>query len=613
MRDPPRRLMAVLVADVQGYTRLMERNEEHTRLTLNCHRLRFQNFARSHDGRVVDTAGDSILAEFPSVRRSVECAVAFQCAMDEFNADVKHCERMEFRVGINAGDVLDDNVSIWGDVVNTAARIQELAAPGGVCVSGVVQDMVAGSAAVGFQFLREQRVKNRSRPICVYRVLMAAQATSRSSESVAPLKLSMPGEPGIAVLPFQNPGLDPTRQYIGDGIAEDIITELSRFPSINVVARTTSFSYRHEDDCFRKLRDELNVQYALEGSVRSVGQKIRITAQLVDCDSGNHIWCDCYTHDAEAIFDVQDEVVSLIVSMLENRMMKDRLCVSVKSSSKTHKAYDYWLRGNQLIENLNYENNRQAAGFFHKAIELDPNFSRAYTSLASICFRRLALGPGEPDWQLDNHQAFQYCRKALSLDSSDGRAHVNMGWAYFLKRDFENGRRHYGIAGDLNPNDADILVGRGRAQAFLGEAEVGLEFVNRALRLNPVHPKYYLEYLAMVQFFARRFEDCAHTFAQSPPTTPENTALLASAHSHLDQRETARMAVHDFIRSFRDCWQGAEKPSVEQCVDWLSLVLPLQKIDDRELFGEGLYRAGLSQAVNLVSGAKHILISAESN
>jgi adenylate cyclase len=593
MSEALRKLTAVLVADVQGYTRLMEADEEQTRQQINQHRVTFLNLSKHHGGRVLDTSGDSILAEFASVQLAVECAAKFQSSVQKDNQDLSSLQRMEFRVGVNVGDVLDDGDAIYGDAVNTAARIQALASPGGVCVSGAVQDLVEGRVAFGFQFIREQRVKNKRRSIQVYRMLLEPPQAG-SDELPNYRKLPTSSEPAIAVLPFQNLGGDSAQQYFGDGIAEDIITELSRFRSIKVLARTTSFSYRDESDCFTKLSNELNVQYALEGSVRSVGERVRITAQLVDCASGKQLWGDRYTHDADAIFEVQDEVVSLIVGMLENRLLKDRGRSAVRVNSNAHRAYDYWLRGNQLLEPRTRENNYKAAHYFQKAIDLDAGFSRAYTSLAALCYSSMTLDPGAEESHSYSQKAIDYTRRALELDPSDGRAHANIGWGYLLQRDFEKARHHYEIAGDLNPNDADILVGRGRAQVLYGNNEGALDLVSRALRLNPVHPAYYLQYQGLVQLFAGRFEDSAHTFTQNPPTTPENMALLACAHGLNENRELAAMFAKEFFSSTQKAWRGNKFPDNSGCLKWLQMMVPLNNRADRDLLELGLERAGVS-------------------
>ncbi|KAA3622453.1 MAG: adenylate/guanylate cyclase domain-containing protein, partial [Proteobacteria bacterium] len=424
MSEARRKLTAVLVADVQGYTRLMEIDEENTRRLLNVHRERFAELSSRYGGRVIDTSGDSVLAEFESVQHAVECAVEFQLAVSAFNGETPYSERMEYRIGVNVGDVLDDGISIYGDAVNTTARIQSLAPPGGVCVSGAVREIIEGRVRFGFQFLREQRVKNRSRSVRVFRVMMEPRTDLRRFPGSIPIKLTLGDEPGIAVLPFNNLEPDPEKQYLGDGIAEDIITELSRFRSIHVMARTTSFSYRDEEDRLSKLRDELNVQYALEGSIRSVGRRIRITAQLVECETGKHIWGDRYTHDADAISEVQDEVVSLIVSMLENRLLKDRMQTSARRSGQTRRAYDLWLRGNQLLERLNVEAADQAEQLFLQATRLDSGFARAHAGLAAVLYLRASLMPGKAGWYTELQRALDHSRTAVRLDPADGRSHA---------------------------------------------------------------------------------------------------------------------------------------------------------------------------------------------
>ncbi len=602
MSDVRRKLTAVLIADVQGYARLMEIDEETTRHSLNKHRARLRELVESAAGRVIDTSGDSVLAGFDSVKGAVECAVEFQREVKLYNVGVHHTEQMEYRIGVNVGDVLQDGAGIYGDAVNIAARIQELAPPGGVCVSGAVRELVEGRVRFGFQFLREQRVKNKSRSVRVFRVLTGQRADLRTLPGSVPLRLTLSDEPGIAVLPFVNRGGADDRQYLGDGIAEDIITELSRFRSIHVMARATSFSYRDESDRYRKLLEELNVQYALEGSIRSVGSKTRITAQLVECETGKQIWGDHYTHDADAIFDVQDEVVSLIVSMLENRLLKDRMRLPERSNVHTHRAYDHWLKGNQAVERMGADGGAMAESWFNKAIELDPEFSRAYTSLASIHYLRAIRSPGAADWESQVAHALELSRTAVRFDASDGRAHANVGWGCLLVRDFEAARHHYDLAGDINPNDADILMSRARADGLLGVPESGIELATRALRLNPVHPAHYLDFMGEIKFFAGRYDDCVHTIASHSAMAPEYAALLAAAHGLLGARSSAREATNRFVERVRASWQGEGVPDMAQCLAWLDRLLPLKNPQDRRRLFDGLYAAGVELASSVADG-----------
>ncbi len=594
MADPVRRLAAILVADVYGYTRMMERDEESARRLINLHRDVFKNHAAGNGGTVVDTSGDSILAEFPSVQRAVECAVAFQLAVNRFNTSLPAVERMEFRIGLNIGDVLDDQSGIYGDAVNTAARLQQLAAPGGICVSGTVRELVEGRVGCGFQFLREQRVRNRKRPVRVFRVLLEQAAAIGAASR--PMKLLLSTEPSIAVLPFRNLGGNPDEQYLGDGLAEDIIIELSRFRSINVVARTTSFAYRDEDDCLAKLRDELNVQYALEGSIRRVGPRVRINAQLVECESGKQLWGDHYTHDAEAIFEVQDEVVGMIVGMLENRLLRDRLSSTIKASPNTHRAYDFWLRGNRLLEQENADSLEQASALFRRALELDPAFSRAYTSLAAVHYQRVALSPGSRSWRDEIHCAIQHGRTALRLDPADGRAHAALGRGLLLARDYQQGRSHFETALDLNPNDADILIQGARAMAFLGDAEGGLELAKRSMRLNPVHPRHYVEFVAIIQFLGQHYEDCAHsvTVVAGEGISPEYSAFLAAAFAYLGDMGRAGEIIDGLVGALSSRWCGDRPPDRGAACGWLDGILPLALETDRLRWLQGLERAGMT-------------------
>ncbi len=599
MSEVTRKLSAILIADVQGYARLMERDEEATRRTLNVHRARMRELTVAAGGRVIDTSGDSVLVEFASVQRAVECAMDFQRAVARGNRALHPASRMEFRIGVNVGDVLDDGASIYGDAINIAARIEKLAPRGGVCVSGTVRELVEGRAHCQFHFLREQRVRNRSRQVRVFRLLARDEAGQGTVSGAVPVHLPMGDEPAIAVLPFQCRG-EADGQVLGDGLAEDLITALSRFRTIHVMARATSFSYRDGQDRYRRLNEELGVQYALEGSIRTVGERMRITAQLVECETGKQLWGDHYTHDAEAIFDVQDEVVSQIVSMLENRLLKDRLRASSRGGPQTRGAYDDWLRGHQLVEQgIRLD---EAEDWFHKAIAQDPGFARAYTSLAAIGYHQALRVAGGNDVELKIEQALDHGRTALRLDPVDGRAHAGVGWGCLLRRDFAGARRYYDMAGDLHPNDADILVMRARAESLLGNARRGVELAGRAMRLNPVQPRHYLDDMGEIKFFAGRYDDCVHSMVIHDGSGAENLAVLAAAHGLLGECGAARRVARRFLDLVTAQWVDHVAPTDAQCLAWLDRLLPLRDPADRRRLFQGLAAAGIASAGLICDG-----------
>lgn len=593
MKPANRRLIAIFYADVVGFSRMMETDEDATQQRLLDYRQVFTELAETFSGRVVDMTGDSILAEFSCVQYCVECAVAFQLNIGEKNAKLEAEKRMNFRVGINLGDVIGNGANIYGDSINVAARIQELASPGGICVSNAVRDLAEERVSVGFKFKREQKVKNKSRPIRIFSVLLSASdIVSQTKVKVSPA-LSLTLKPTLAVQPFNYIGENREHQYLNNGLAEDIITDISRFRTIHVIAKTTSFAYKEMLASPKRYFNELGAQYLLEGSVRSVGEQICITVQLVECESESQIWADRYTIKTDEAYSVGSGVVSRIVSMLETHMIQDRLVTTQHAPTKVYKAYDFWLRGNKLLEAWDRNADEQAIKLFEKAIKLYPEFPRPYAGLASVYSSRTILGPGNANDARDRQTAFRYARKALELDPADTRNHLNIAWLYMLARDFENGRKHFDVAGDLNPIDSDVLISRAQGAAYLGQPESGLHLAQSAIRLNPTHPEYYLGYLASMQFLAREYENCITTIGQLARVPPETWAYLAAAYSLAGRTEDARRAAEAFIREVRAIWIGPSDAGESDFLRWLFQIAPIKQKDDIRRLFDGLAQAGL--------------------
>jgi TolB-like protein/Flp pilus assembly protein TadD len=593
MKPTNRRLSAIFYADVVGFSMLMETDEDATHQRLLDYRQIFTELAKVFGGRVVDMAGDSILAEFSCVQYCVECAVAFQLKLCEKNGELDAKQRMNFRVGINLGDIISNGVNLYGDAVNVATRIQELASPGGICTSSVVRDLVEEKVSVGFKFKREQKVKNKIRPVRIFSVLLnASDSVSKTEVKVSPA-LSLTLKPTLAVQPFDYIGSNEEHRYLNDGLAEDIITDISRFRTIHVIAKTTSFSYKEMSASPKRYFNELGAQYLLMGSVRSMGDRISITIQLVECESESQIWADRYTITTDEAYSVGSVVVSRIVSMLETHMVQDRLVTTHHAPTKVYKAYDFWLRGNKLLEAWDRNADEKAIKLFEKAIELYPEFARPYAGLASVYSSRTILGPGNVNDAKDLQTAFRYARKALELDPSDTRNHLNIAWLYMLARDFENGHKHFNVAGDLNPIDSDVLISRAQGAAYLGQPESGLHLARSAIRLNPTHPEYYLGYLASVQFLAGEYENCITTIGQLAQVPPETRAFLVAALALAGKVEEARKAAEAFTKEIRAIWIGPPDADDIDYLRWLFQIAPIKPKDDVKCLFDGLAQAGL--------------------
>ena len=467
-----RRLAAILSADVVGYSRLMGEDEAGTLDRLKAHRAEFIDpELTKRGGRLVKLMGDGALVEFASVVDAVDCAVAVLQGMAGRNADVPEDKRIIFRIGVNLGDVIIDGDDIYGDRVNIAARIQEIAEPGGVALSAIAHDQVAGKIEAVFADGGECDLKNIAKPVRVYRW------TESAIPSVAPPPL--PDKPSIAVLPFDNMSGDPEQEYFSDGITEDIITELSRFRSLFVIARNSSFAYRGQSVNVGRIGQELGVAYLVEGSVRKVGNRVRITAQLVDAASGNHVWAERYDRELEDIFAVQDEVVGAIAGAVPGRLDEVAVERARRKLAENMRAYDYVLRGDWYYGRDPTDPN--ALAMYEKAIAADRRC--AYAGAAAYhAYSVWAYGTASAD---AHPLARSFIERALALDESDPRIHALAADTYITVGEFDLARRHVERAIALNPTDALIMWASTLTLAYLGDHDEALRWHHKAVRVDP--------------------------------------------------------------------------------------------------------------------------------
>jgi adenylate cyclase len=375
-----RRLTAILSADVQGYSRLMREDEEATIRTLKTYRTAVMDFVRQYRGRVVDSPGDNILAEFGSVLDAVNCAVEIQRDLAERNTDLPETRRMRFRIGVNLGDIVEDGESIYGDGVNIAARMESLAKGGGICISGTVYDQVKHKLGLEYEFQGDQEVKNIPEPVRVYSVKMAGEP-SRIETCREPFPTD---KPSIAVLPFLNMSDDPQQEYFADGVSEDLITDLTKIPGLLIISRLSSFSYKGKNVRVQQIAEELGVRYVLEGSVRKAEDLVRINAQLIDATGGHHLWADRYDGKMKDIFDLQDKITRKIVASLAVKLTQDAQDRLPQKGTNIVEAYEAYLNGSAIADSLRDDPEKFAASlpWFEKAIELDPDYNLAYAALA---------------------------------------------------------------------------------------------------------------------------------------------------------------------------------------------------------------------------------------
>jgi adenylate cyclase len=488
-----RRLAAVLAADVAGYSRLMGGDEEGTLARLKATRKSVVDPSiASHRGRIVKTTGDGLLVEFASAVDAVRCSIEVQRAMSTQNADVPQDVRIEFRIGIHVGDIIIDDNDIFGDGVNIAARLEGIAEPGGVCISDDAYRQIRSKVEIGWDDLGPQTLKNIAQPMPAWRVQLDDRRASKQPGPGAgkASALALPDKPSIAVLPFQNMSGDPEQEYFADGMVEEIITALSRFKSLFVIARNSSFTFKGKAVDIKQVGRELGVRYVLEGSVRKSGEKVRITSQLIDATSGSHIWADRFDGNLSDVFELQDSVTMRIVGSIAPTLSEAELESNSRKPIENWNSYDYYLRGQKLFIEGNQSGRagatREALELYRKAITLDPTFGRAYAMLAQ-CIQGIRDLHGQPISEEERLEALECGEKAIQLAGDDAAALANLGFVFgMLGGDYTRGVELAGRAVALNPNLSRAWNARGVLDLILGNFESALEAFREAMRLNPI-------------------------------------------------------------------------------------------------------------------------------
>jgi adenylate cyclase len=551
MAEAKRKLAAILAADVVGYSRLMGEDERATVAALNASREVFRARVSEHEGRVVDTAGDSVLATFDSVVEAVQCANEVQTALGNRNKDLPDDRRMAFRIGVNLGDVIEQaDGTIYGDGVNVAARLESLAHPGGICLSGSAHEQVEGKTDYGFEDIGEHEVKNIARPVRAWRIIVDGQAGS--PEPKEPSKsLPISDKPSIAVLPFDNLSGDPEQEYFVDGMAEDLITAFSRMRWLSVTARNSTFSYKGQSPDVRQVGRELGVGYVLEGSVRKGGNRVRISAQLIDANDGNHIWAQRYDRELEDIFDVQDEITLTIAGAIEPELAQIERERARSKPAENLDAWDLCQRGLWHMWQLNKDDNVEAQKFFRKAIEIDPRFAAAYANLAcSHYFDSVFAYDDAP--QRSALLAATAAKQALAIDDKDAMAHCALGRTLSIQGDYPAGIAELRVALDLNPSFALAHYGLGLALILSGQGAQALQSLAAARQLSPHDPYTWLFEMqtANAHILLGQFEDAVQ-FSKSALRRPGAGfwayAALASALGHLGRIDEARAAWEELL------------------------------------------------------------------
>ncbi len=589
-----RKLTAILCADVFGFSRLMGEDEEATLRTLSSHRKIIDSLIEQHRGRFVNSAGDSVLAEFASVVNAVQCAVEIQTALKAENGGLPNARRMEFRIGVNLGDVMVENEQIYGDGVNVAARLESLAEPGGICISGIVHDQVKNKLTLGYGDLGEQHVKNIAEGVRVFRVLPEGTIAPRTRQiprrywrggvlsltglviivgtfvlvqhlslksphthaSIPPQEkpsLPLPSIPSIAVLPFSNQSGDPQQEYFNDGIADQLINELSRLPGLFVIARTSSFTYKNTVARVQDIGRELGVKYLLEGSVQKAADRVRIGVELVDATSGTEAWTARYDRPLKDIFAVQDEIVGKVVTTLGLILKLDEMKTPHGSSfrpSDNLEAFDDHLRALEYFFRLTKDDNAKARHWSQEAIALDPKFGEAY-SLMGWSYWQNAWNQWSKNPQADLQRSAELARKALALDDSNSDALALLSYSDWAQRRFDQAVADAERAVAINPNSAADYQALSDALINSVRPEEALIAAQKTMRLDPVRPDFYAYGAGIAYYQMGRYPEAITALKRTLTAYPNNLVahlVMAASYVELGRDQDARAEAAEIER-----------------------------------------------------------------
>ncbi|MBW2608523.1 MAG: tetratricopeptide repeat protein [Deltaproteobacteria bacterium] len=586
-----RKLRAILSADVKGYSLLMADDEVHTIQTLKAYRQIMFDFIMQHSGRVIDSPGDNLLAEFGSAVDALECAVDIQKRLKKENARFVDDKRLQFRIGINIGDVVQDEDRIYGSGVNIAARIEGLAEPGGICISRNAYDHIKDKLKLGYEYLGQHEVKNIKDPVRVYRVLsdpedavkligedpkrakkkwiwpvviVAAiivasivwnfyQSTMKPDiepAAIEKMAYQLPDKPSIAVLPFDNLSGDPEQEYFSDGLTEEIITALAKVPKMFVIARNSTFTYKGQPVKVNQVAEELGVRYVLEGSIRKAGDEIRITAQLIDALSGHHLWAERYDRNLSDIFAVQDEITKKIITAMQVKLTEgEEVRVAAKGTNNLE-AYLKYLQANELINRLNSDSNALGKQLAEEAIALDPEYAAPYFILSGAHVMDVWLGASKSPKQSIG-KAMKLSQKAIVLDDTFAEAHGFLGFLYSMTRQHDKALAQGEKAVALNPNSAECHYRLGKILTFAGRWKESIPEYERAIRLNPIPPNKYIFSLGLAYGWTGQYEEaitwCEKAIRQKPNSLLAHL-MMTVVYSLSGREEESRAEAAEVLR-----------------------------------------------------------------
>jgi TolB-like protein/class 3 adenylate cyclase len=586
--DTERRLVAIFAADVEGYSRLMGADEVGTLKDLTQRRDILDSLIASRRGRIANTAGDSVLAEFGSAVDAVQCAIEVQAALERANSGLSPGRHINFRIGIHVGDVMIKGGDLFGDGVNIASRLQTLASAGGTCISGVAHDQVRKILPFAFTDLGAQQLKNISEPVRAFAVSAKGTSAVVASPSVS-IPLPLPDRPSIAVLPFQNMSGDPEQEYFADGMVEDIITGLSRSKSLFVIARNSSFTYKGKAVDIKQVGRELGVRYVLEGSVRKAGNRIRITGQLIDASTGMHLWAERFEGSLEDIFDLQDQVTIRVVGAIAPKLQQAEIERAKRKPTESLDAYDYLLRGMANLHRSSKEANSEALRLFYQAIELDFEFASAH-GMAAYCYVWRKANGWMVERERETAETVRLAFRGAELGKDDAVALCTSGFALArVAGNLDDGAAFIDQALAVNPNLATAWGFSGRVRVYSGEPEAAIEHLARAMRLSPLDSETYgfQGSTAFAHFFCGRHDEAsawAEKAIRENPNYLPVCGIAAASNAFAGRLEAAKLAMAR-LRQI--------DPALR--VSNLKNQFPLRRAEDLAKFAEGLRRAGLPE------------------
>jgi TolB-like protein/class 3 adenylate cyclase len=580
-----------MAADVAGYSRMMEVDEAGTLARMQALLAApIGSTVAAHRGRIVKTAGDGVLVEFPSIIEAVQCAVEIQQSLRKLAEGEPPALQFRLRIGINFGDVIVEAADIHGSGVNIAARLEALAEPGGICVTQAVRDQIVGKLPIVFRDVGFQALKNIASPLHVF--IIEGDASAQVAIGAAPS--SSGDKPSVAILPFVNMSGAAEQTPFCDGITEDIITELSRFRTLSVISRNSSFQFRDNQQDIRRIGRELAARYVLEGSVRIAGARVRITGQLIDASTGVHVWANRYDREMSDIFATQDAISQEIVSAITLRLEDERLEQTRTKPPENISAYEWWLKGKRAFYSYEHDGMMEAQKAFEKAIEADPGYARAIAYLAfthnmATSYFGWGVSLDEP-----HELAVTLARKAAQLDPTDHMAEQVLGWCEMFRRQFGGAKRHFDRSQALNPNDVDALLIHAWYQGYTGQHAAAEATLKKVRQLDPMLPSNFLGTLVAMRVLSGRYEEAiAEAVELSRDPWPEFPGWLAIANAHLDRIAEAKALGEAFRRNVRERWRGDPKAGDKDFVKWFFLDNPIQDQADIDRFTEGFRLAGL--------------------